>query len=147
LTDGKYFESDSVTEHDNGRFEVWIAPLSAEEDADLRALRPDHRSARRALSFAHGNEGFMAQVRVARSQSAAGRQVWIVELERVDTNRLSQDMSVNNITADELATMRARLLLLGERPQPRERGAESLVTGFVRLAAFSRSSGSRVLAI
>jgi hypothetical protein len=86
---------------------VWIAPLSAEEDADLRALRPDQRRpARRAVSFAHGNEGFMAQVRVARSQSAAGRQVWIVELERVDTNRqLSQDMGVNDISADEIATL------------------------------------------
>jgi hypothetical protein len=144
IIDGKYFESDSVTEHDNGRFEVWIAPLSAEEDADLRALRPDQRRpARLAVSFAHGNEGFMAQVRVARSQSAAGRQLWIVELERVDTNRhLSQDMGVNDISADEIATMRARLLLLGEQPQPRDRGAESLITGFVGSVGQDRIVGS-----
>ncbi len=87
MIDGKYFESDSVIEHDNSRFEVRIAPLSAEEEADLRALRPDQRPARRAVSFAHGNEGFMAQVRLARSQSTAGHRVWTVELERIDTNR------------------------------------------------------------
>jgi hypothetical protein len=108
IIDGKFFESDSVTEHDNSRVEVGIAPLSAEEEADLRALRPDQRPARRAVSFAHGNEGFLAQVRLARSQLTAGRRLWIVELERVDTNRhLNQDMSVNNITADEIAAMRA----------------------------------------
>jgi hypothetical protein len=84
MIDGKYFESDSVIEHDNSRFEVLVAPLSAEEEADLRALRPDQRPARRAVSFAHGNEGFMAQVRLARSQSTAGRRVWTVELERID---------------------------------------------------------------
>jgi hypothetical protein len=139
IIDGKFFESDSVTEHDNSRVEVGIAPLSAEEEADLRALRP----ARRAVSFAHGNEGFLAQVRLARSQSTAGRRLWIVELERVDTNRhLNQDMSVNNITADEIATMRARLLLLGEQPQPRERSAESRVTGFVRLLGQDPIAGS-----
>ena len=143
IIDGKFFESDSVTEHDNSRVEVGIAPLSAEEEADLRALRPDQRPARRAVSFAHGNEGFLAQVRLARSQSTAGRRLWIVELERVDTNRhLNQDMSVNNITADEIATMRARLLLLGEQPQPRERSVESLVSGFVTSVGQDRIDSS-----
>ena len=51
-----------------------------------------------------------------------------MELERVDTNRhLSQDMGVNDISADEIATMRARLLLLGEQPQPRDRGADGSI--------------------
>ncbi len=143
MIDEKYFESDSVIEHNNGRFEVQIAPLSAEEETDLRALRPDQRPARRAVSFAHGNEGFMAQVSLARSQSTRGRRVWTVELERIDANRhLNQDMSVNDITADEIATMRARLLLLGEQPQLRERTAESLVSGFVRSVGQDRIAGS-----
>src|SRR6202022_1999147 len=43
MIDGKYFESDSVIEHDDSRVEVSIAPLSTEEEADLRALRPDQR--------------------------------------------------------------------------------------------------------
>jgi hypothetical protein len=84
-----------VIEHDDSRHEVSIAPLSAEEEADLRALRPDQRPSRRDVSFAHGNEGFMARVRLARSQSTAGRRVWSVELERLDTNpELNQEMSV-----------------------------------------------------
>ena len=66
-----------------------------------------------------------------------------MELERVDTNRhLSQDMGVNDISADEIATMRARLLLLGEQPQPRDRGAESLITGFVGSVGQDRIVGS-----
>ena len=143
MIDGKYFESDSVIEHDNSRLEVRIAPLSAEEEADLRALRPDQRAARGAVSFSHGNEGFMAQVRLARSQSTAGRRVWTVELERIDPNRhLSQDVGVNNITADEIATMRARLLLLGEQPQPREGSVESLVSGFVTSVGQDRIDSS-----
>jgi hypothetical protein len=129
MIDGKYFESDSVVDLDNGRLEVKIAPSSAEEEADLRALRPDQRQARNAVSFSHGNEGFMAQVRLMRSQSTAGRRICSVELERIETSRhLNQEMGVNNITADAIATMRARLLLRGEPPQLNERSAESLVS-------------------
>jgi hypothetical protein len=139
MIDGKYFESDSVVDLDNGRLEVKIAPSSAEEDADLRALRPDQRQARNAVSLAHGNEGFMAQVRLMRSQSTAGRRICSVELERIETSRhLNQEMGVNNITADAIATMRARLLLLGEPPQLNERSAESLASGFVTMVGQDR---------
>jgi hypothetical protein len=51
-------------------------------------------------------------------------------------------MSVNDITADDIATMRARLLLVGEQPQLRERSAESLVGGFVRSVGQDRIVGS-----
>jgi hypothetical protein len=85
----------------------------------------------------------MAQTRLMRSQSTAGRRICSVELERIETSRqLNQEMGINNITADAIEMTRARLLLLGEPPQLNERSAQSLVSGFVTMVGQDRIDGS-----
>jgi hypothetical protein len=122
-----YFESDSVTELDDGRVEVRIAPLSPAEDALLRSLKDDRQFHGREVSFAHGNHGFTAQVASARSQSTAGRRIWIIELNPAETNQGHDDFSFNNLTPDQIATARAELLLLAKRPSGRLKDAESII--------------------
>ena len=120
--DDKYFEADSVVETENDQFEIRIAPSTAEEDADLRALRGDNRFHGAVANFAHGNDAFAAQVRSARTETVAGRRVWRIELQRRDTNRHMYDVvSSGSKTAEEALLSRARQILLGEEPK-RTRG-------------------------
>lgn len=140
----QYFESDSVTEQENGRVEVRIAPLSTEDDAALRSLkseRPFHAS---EVSFAHGNHGFRAQVNSARNESTSGRGIWVVELESLanDWQGFFDDVSMNKITPDQIATARARLLLLGEQPAGQLKDAEMLIAGAVDRRGAQRTLGA-----
>jgi hypothetical protein len=124
------YESESVTDLENGRVEVKIAPQTGAEEAALRGFQGDCHGSSREVSFAHRNHGFLAQVRSARSQSVAGRTVWTLELDAdVQPRNVMTDMTVGNITADQIATARARLLLLGEQPKGHLREAESFITG------------------
>jgi hypothetical protein len=85
LLNDKYFEAEAVVEKEHDHFDVRIAPVSAEEEADLRALRGDDRFQQNAVSFAHGNDGFMANVQAVRSESTGGHRIWTVELRRPQT--------------------------------------------------------------
>ena len=107
-----------------------IAPQTGAEEAALRGFQSDRHESFGEISFAHRNHGFTARVRTARSQSVAGRTVWTLELE-ADARQQNgmEDITVGKITADQIATARARLLLLGELPKGHLREAESFITG------------------
>ena len=124
------YESESVTDQENGRVEVKIAPQTGAEEAALRGFQSDRHGSSREVSFAHRNHGFVAHIRSARSQSVAGRTVWTLELDAdVQQRNAMNDIIVGKITADQIATARARLLLLGEQPKGHLREAESFITG------------------
>lgn len=136
LLDFQYFESDRVEEHEDGRVEIHISPQSAEEDAFLRALRPEGWNRRNDVSYAHGNHGFLAHVSAVRNVSVRGRRVWIVELQPTANDRHGfDDFTIGGITPHEIAAMRARYLLLGEVPVTEDDYTANMITSM----AFSSS--------
>lgn len=130
LVDDRCFESESVTDMEDGQVEVKIAPQSGVEEAALRSFKAERHAGGREVSFAHGNHGFLAQVRSARSQSTGGRTVWTLELQAAARQRQGMnEVTVGKITPDQIATARARLLLLGEKPRGHLREAERYIFG------------------
>jgi TIR domain len=117
LLNDKYFEADAVIEKERNEFEVRVAPSSAEEEADLRALRGDNGYQSIETSFAHGNDAFAAHIRNARTESTAGRRVWCVEIQRRDTHQYTYDFGTSDrATAEQVLAARARHILLGKKP-------------------------------
>lgn len=118
LLDSRYYEAESVQEQTDGAVEMTIIPAGAEDDASLRSLRPDVPGRGKPVNFAFQNDGFMARVRVAERQTGGGRSWWRVVLQpdQEQTRTSLTEMTYNGVTPDELAVMRARLLLLNEMP-------------------------------
>jgi TIR domain len=131
LLNDKYFETEAVVEKEHDHFEIRVAAVSAEEEAELRTLRGDDRFQQNMVSFAHGNDGFIADVHAVRSESSGSRRVWIVELRRRQTHSNPyDDVSFNNVTAEQIREMRARLILLGEIPSAQSNLVPTMVRGF-----------------
>ena len=122
LLNSNYFEADSVVEKEHDHYELRIAPASAEEEADLRALRGDNRYHGIQAEFAHGNEAFLARVQSSRSESSGGRRVWVVELQRQNTNQYAYDViQSGTATPEQILTSRVRRMLLAQK-SPKARG-------------------------
>lgn len=125
LLNDEYFESESVSEEDGGRIVVRIAAQSATDESKLRALKGQPPFSGPVVSFAHGNEAFPAKVVSSRLASEVGKRVWSIELEPMRRpHEMFDDISVNGIRPDEIATARAELLLLGKEPNGKLEQAE-----------------------
>lgn len=122
-----FYNAESVNEH-NGTVLIEIVPQGPEEDATLRALQNSvlHRSGE-TLPFAHQNMAGIATVHSVDRRSAAGRTVWAVTL-RIEDNRGGHlpEVAYSNYSADQLAEMRARLILLNEHPSGSAGGRSGL---------------------
>jgi hypothetical protein len=116
--------------------EIQIAPVNAEEDAALRALRPGSMRRVEPVSYAYKNDGYIARILSAELRSVAGKSVWAVSLRPDKDLRANAGMeigSINGVSADEIATRRARLILLNESPPTQgllnDRMLESMISG------------------
>lgn len=128
LLDGRVYTARSVNEKPDGSVEVQVVPKTAEEEAALRGLRGDRFSHSRNVSFAFQNLSFNAQVGDVSSQTTGARPAWSLTLTPVEKgNSYMSDMAYNGIPAEKLADMRAHLLLLGERPETRDAGGNSML--------------------
>ncbi len=128
LLDGRIYGASSVNEKPDGSVDVRVVPKTAEEEAALRGLRSDRFSHARNVSFAFRNLSFTGQVGEVSSQTTGAKPSWSVSLTPVETgNDYMSDMGYNGISAEGLADMRARLLLLGEKPEARGSGSDSML--------------------
>lgn len=136
LLNNAFYKSQEVTERNDGTVEVRVAPVNAEEDAALRGLRPGTRLGTEPLSYAYKNEGYIARILSAEQRSIAGRSAWTVLL-RPDKdlrgNAGTEIGSFNGVSADEIASRRARLILLNETPSSQgsigDRMLDSMIAG------------------
>lgn len=113
----KVDEGQSSAQAQSNLVTAWITPRSAEEEAHLRSFRADRNQARRPIIFAHRNEGFRARVISATSTSSSGKVLWHIDLVPAEDNQgAPMEIAFNGVSADQIAEMRARLILLNEQP-------------------------------
>jgi len=112
------FNAESVSYRGDGHVVVRIAPSNSEDAAALQLLRPDRFRRRDEIGFAYQDDGGNMRVDTIESESLQGRTTFTVELSRAESNRGTyiHEMAVNNYTPDEVAEVRAHLLLLGKLP-------------------------------
>ncbi len=146
LLGDEFFESESVTDKGDGTVVLEIVPTSPEQRAALSALRRTGPawSPNEPRAYAHGDDAGLARVQDAESRSVAGKIVWTVTL-KVDQdlqgNTLA-NMGINNLSAEEVATIRARFLLLDERPPDSDtRGSSAGMGSWIITSALKAKAG------
>ena len=133
LLDGRIYAASSVNEKNDGSVDVQVVPKTAEEVAALRGLRGDRFSRSRNVSFAFQNLAFSAQVGEVSSQTTGAKPAWSLTLTPVEaSSNYMTDMAYNGVSAEGLADMRARLLLLGEKPEARGTENDLMLLHFIQ---------------
>lgn len=104
--------------------QLTLVPSNAREAAAISALR---RGGRSPVGVAYNMTAMFARVRSVEQVVEGGQEIWNVELQPdEDANRgpgVMGEFSMTGHSPDEMAEMRARLILLNERPTgPTRRG-------------------------
>jgi hypothetical protein len=134
LLKASFFLAEAVEELDNGSVLVSIIPENTEQDALLKDLQANSRLRNEPIPFAHQNSAGLAKVLAAERQSSSGRAIWKIRLKLDSIPRgIGTEMVFNNISVDEIAEMRARVILLNEKPagDQRVRGSDMFLQAIV----------------
>lgn len=116
-----FFQAQSIRHQSDGSLHVSIYPANAEESAALAALRPQRFGYVRPIPFAANNDAHSVRVEEVESETVDGRERWQLSLkiddDEFDGAGVEANYNVNgkSFTADDIAEMRIRLLLLNER--------------------------------
>ncbi|MGA2618067.1 MAG: hypothetical protein ABSF26_10690 [Thermoguttaceae bacterium] len=123
LLDTKFYEADTVRQTATGEWVAEIQSMSAEDDAYLGGLKPQHFGRSRPIAFAHRNDGFLVTVKSVESVSRGGQQVWIVTMIPEDiqyVTEMAYQATGKLHTPDDIARLRAGRILLNDPPPPRD---------------------------
>ena len=112
-----FFLASEVSETGQNKVQLKMPADSAEHDATFRSLQPTHFGRQEPIPFAHQNTGAIARVMEAKRMSTNGQNFWemILVLDERNSGFLSE-MTVNGVSADQIAELRARFILLNEKP-------------------------------
>jgi hypothetical protein len=134
-----FSQADAVSELSDNRVSLKIPVNDADEDAIFRSLQPGRFGAVEPIFYAHQNTAAIARISEAKRISAGGKNYWefLLTLEENQAAYLSE-FSVNGISADRIAELRARFILLNEKPQQNESNYRSNLTDGLIWAYVSR---------
>jgi hypothetical protein len=116
LLDEEPYVSTSVIERGED-ISMRIPAKTSAEDSALRQLKGKFASGYEPFGWAYQNDAALVTLTSAERESQGEKAEWLITVRRSDrqSNSLLLEASFNGISADQLATMRARLLLLNER--------------------------------
>lgn len=146
LIDKGFYIAEEVNEPEMNKVSLKIPITGAEEDAAIRELQPDQYGRKGPIQFAHQNVGAIARVMDVTRNSKDSQTTWelVLQLEETNTGFFSE-FNFNNFTADKIAEMRARFILLNESPVNRTPGvsqrAADLNDGLLLATVQGRNSG------
>ncbi len=117
LLDDKPYVSTSVNERGED-ITIRIPVNTSAEDAALRQLKTKFSNRHEPFGWAYQNDAALVTLTSAERESQGDKAAWLLTLRRSDRqgNPLWSETNYNGISADQLAEMRARLLLLNEKP-------------------------------
>ena len=118
MLNDNFFLTESVDTQANQTVTLHISPTNPEQEAALRNLQPEQSYNKKQIAYAYQNDAAMMQVESVLSKSITGKTIFIVTLCRDPNSQRSSSMEINSngYSADQIAELRARLLLLNETP-------------------------------
>jgi hypothetical protein len=134
LLGSKFFLASEVNEVGTRRVNVNIPITQADEDAFFRSLQPTPYGRSEILPFAHQHIGGLAKIIDLKRTSAGNDAAWNLTLELQEVNTgFGSDMAYGAVSADEIAALRAKLILLNEKPKqfPHDRLEDTFFQTFV----------------
>lgn len=112
-----FFLTESVDTQANQTVTLHISPTNPEQEAALRNLQPEQPYNKKQIAYAYQNDAAMMQVESVLSKSIKGKTILIVTLGREpNSQRSCIEINFDGCSADKIADLRARLLLLNETP-------------------------------
>jgi hypothetical protein len=118
LLGSKFFLASEVNEVGARKVILKIPVSQPDEDAFFRSLQPSQFGRTELMPFAHQHTGGLAKVSDLKRSSAGTDAVWDLTLELQEVNTgFGSDMAYGAVSAGEIATLRAKLILLNQKPQ------------------------------
>ena len=112
-----FFLTESVDTQANQTVTLHISPTNSEQEAALRNLQPEQPYNKKQIAYAYQNDAAMMQVESVLSKSIKGKTILIVTLGREpNSQRSCIEINFDGCSADRIADLRARLLLLNKTP-------------------------------
>lgn len=129
-----FFKTKSVKIDGSNNVVIRIAPSDAQEEALLRSLRPQQYQHVGSVGYAYQNEAAITRVQNVEMESVEGKTVFIVTLKPDEKAQGSMydGINFNGVSAEEIANLRARLLLLDEVPVSQGKNNPMSIMHFVR---------------
>lgn len=121
LLGDRIYVVEQLTEEARNNLTVRVLPQNSEDDAALRDGSNDPRGGQRGISFAYGDQGGFAQILNGKRTVQNGAAHWELKLQVKGQEGYLDDIAYNSYSANDLALIRAELLLLDKKP-PRSRG-------------------------
>jgi hypothetical protein len=128
-----FFLTKSVVTQADQSVILHISPSDLEQEAVLRGLHPGRFHHKKQIPYAYQNEAAVMQVETVLSESVAGKTVFVVTLKpsQQSQGNISEINFFNGYSADQIAELRARLLLLNEIPGNHSKNDSFLTTQFI----------------
>jgi uncharacterized caspase-like protein len=116
----QFFNAKKVEHRPDGNIVVEVTTKDAEGDAAVRRLKPGQYGGP-AVPYAHRNDACDATVKNVSSESTSAGHTWKVELHPSESNHHYHEIGSyqegnRTYTADDISRMRARFILLDEKP-------------------------------
>ncbi|MEG4301747.1 hypothetical protein [Microcoleus sp. D3_18a_C4] len=133
MLNDNFFLTQSVNTQANQTVTLHISPTNPEQEAALRNLQPEQSYNKKQIPYAYQNDAAMMQVESVLSQSIKGKTILIVTLGPDPNSQRSSSMEINfnGYTTNQIAELRARLLLLNETPSLHEKNTYSEIDSWV----------------
>ena len=133
MLNDNFFLTESVDTQANQTVTLHISPTNSEQEAALRNLQPEQSYNKKQIAYAYQDDAAIMQVESVVSKSLKGKTNFILTLSRVSSSQRSSstDINFNGYSADQIAELRARLLLLNETPSIHEKTHLSQIDSWV----------------
>lgn len=123
LLNDHFYHADRVHHEAGGLIKLEIATENPEQEANLTALKGGRLGRPDSVSFAHRNDGTIAYIKDVSSEYRGDKLVWTISLQPEPpekfssfTSEVSTTHNGKSVTADDIAEMRGRRLLLNDPP-------------------------------
>jgi len=123
LLNDHFYHADRVHHEAGGLIKLEISTENAEEEANLGALKSGRLGRSDSVSFAHRNDGTIAHIKDVSSEYRGDKLVWTISLQPEPpekfssfTSEISTTDGGKSFSADDIAALRGRRLLLNDPP-------------------------------
>jgi hypothetical protein len=119
-----FFQTESIAAQKDQSIVLILSPTNMEQIAELRSLHPGEFHNRKQIAYADQHDAGIMQVSSVLPESIAGKtrfNITLTPTQRSQNSGFVMEANHNNYSADEIAELRARLILLGQ-PLPKDLG-------------------------
>ncbi|MEH2293254.1 hypothetical protein [Nostoc sp.] len=117
MLNDKFFQTKSSATQPDQSIIIQLSPKNMEQVAELKSLHPGEFHNKKQITYADQHDAGIMEVSSVLSESLAGKTSFNITLKPIQRSQDSSfifQTNFNNYSADEIAKLRVRLILLGE---------------------------------